>query len=128
MIAVKNESGGCFALSDFEIDHLRRSFGIRKGGYLSADEAPWVNIHDDEDERSFEIYGLDLEKVDGPDGLVLLEKVPPVFGALTVPTTKIGPPQNIADRGFRDIDSDLKEFTSLQQGGDGICELSRDVR
>ena len=53
---------------------------------------------------------MDREKVDGPDVLVSLEKAPPVLGALTVPRTNIGTPQNIADRGFRDIDSDLKEF------------------
>jgi hypothetical protein len=69
-----------------------------------------VNIHDDEDEHSFESSGMDREKVDGPDVLVSLEKAPPVLGALTVPRTNIGPPQNIADRGFRDIDSDFKEF------------------
>ena len=53
---------------------------------------------------------MDREKVYGPDVLVSLEKAPAILGALTVPRTTIGPPQNIADRGFRDIDSDLKEF------------------
>ena len=59
-----------------------------------------MNIHDDEYEHSFERCGMDREKVDGPDVLVSLEKAPPVLGALTVPRTNIGPPQNSADRGF----------------------------
>ena len=50
-----------------------------------------MNIHDDEDEHSFESSGMDREKVDGPDVLVSLEKAPPVLGALTVPRTNIGP-------------------------------------